>query len=255
MYAQVRNGFLEGHTVLAAIILRVLSRVLLTSIYIAIWQAIYWQKKEFPLSLSEFISYSIYSMVLTTLYSTGLVSFFSDRVKSGDIIFNIIRPKPLLLQMFYPHVGRSLFNIFYITLPSFGVLVLFNYSYLVAHRVFLFLLALVFSYVFMFLIDMIFGLVSIFSLNSWGLESFKSAMILLLSGQFIPLGLYPPGLQRIVLGLPFSKLYSFPLSLILNQGTFTFKIFLEYVFTISLCCLFYFLLQKILFSRIQVNGS
>ncbi len=250
----IRLGFLKMHLVKKAIILKVISNLLLTLIFISIWKSIYVQGK-FSMTLEEFVMYSILSTVISTIYSLDIVSAISNNVKSGGVIFYLNKPRSIFYQLFFESLGKSIFQFVYIGLPSLFILSILNKNFLKGGKILEIIIILIFSYLFVFLIEVLFGLLSIFTLNSWGLESFKYSMIVLLSGQFMPLTLYPKNLKRLVEKLPFEKLYSYPILVFLGKEEFRIEFLLEYINIFLLLGLVNFVLGKFILKRVIVNGG
>lgn len=254
MISLIRVGFLRMHLVKKAIILKVITNLLLTLTFISIWKVIYFEG-EFVLSLEEFVMYSILSMVISSVYSLDVVSIISSNVKSGNIIFYLNKPRNIVYQLFFESLGKSFFQLLYIGLPSFLILSFFYRSFIRGGKIIEIFLVLIFSYILLFLIEVIFGFLSIFSLNSWGLQSFKYSMIVLLSGQFMPLSMYPETLKKIVDILPFEKLYSYPILVFLGKEEFHLGFIIEYFTIFILFGLLAYILGKIVLKRVMVNGG
>ncbi len=254
MFSLIRNGFLEQHVYKKVVLLKILTNIVITVTLISVWQSIY-KTNTLDLSMDYLISYTIMSSGLATIYATNIINKVSEQVKSGNIIFTVSKPKGLFYQLFFASVGSSLFKLIYIVIPSYIVLFSIYHSHVELVSIFSFVVILFLSYLLMYFFDLLFGLISIFSLNSWGLQSFKYALVTIFSGSIIPLRLYPSSLKSIVELLPFSKLYAVPIDAILLNNSLDFSVVIEYVVSISLCALFAIILEKIVTRKITINGG
>ncbi len=235
--------------------MRILANLLTTITLIAIWRAI-GSSEMLPLSTDQFIVYSIYAMFISSVYNLNVVGLISNSVRSGDIIFYISKPKSLCSQIFFETLGASLFKLCYIAVPSLFILVLTQgLSYIYVENLFAAVVIFALSYLFMFFIEAIFGMLSIFALNAWGLQSLKVSLIAVLSGQLIPLALYPDALKRFVESLPFTKLYSYPILLLLGEDTFYSGVLLEYLYVFVVLGVLYISLSTLVLRRVAVNGG
>ncbi len=255
MFRFIRLGFLKNHIYKQAIIMRILANLLTTITLIAIWKAI-GRSEALPLSTDQFITYSIYAMFISSVYNLNVVGTISSSVRSGDIIFYISKPKSLCSQIFFETLGGSLFKLCYIAVPSLLILVLTQGgTSLYVENFFPAIMVFVLSYLFMFFIEAIFGMLSIFALNAWGLQSLKISLIAVLSGQLIPLALYPDNLKRMVESLPFTKLYSYPILLLLGEDTFYAGVFVEYLYVFLVLGALYAVLSTLVLRRVAINGG
>ncbi len=237
MLSLIRHGFLHNHTHKKVVILKILANIIITVTLVSVWQSIY-QTNDLGLSIDYLINYTIISSGLATIYTTNVIGVVSNQVKSGNIIFSVSKPKGIFYQLFFESIGISIFKFIYIVIPSYLVLFSIYYPHLEILSILQFILIFSVSYILMFLFDFIFGLISIYSLNSWGLQSFKYALITIFAGSIIPIDLYPKTLRNLVEVLPFSKLYAVPINTILIGNNINLEIVLEYIITIGLFALF-----------------
>lgn len=254
MFSLIKSGFLQNHIHRKAVLLKIITNIIITVTLVSVWKSIY-ETNNMDLSINYLVSYTIISSGLTTIYMTNIIGLVSSQVKSGGIIFTVSKPKGMFYQLFYEAIGTSIFRFIYIVIPSYIVLFSMYQSNIqiasLSHFVFIFLL----SYILMFLFDYIFGLFSIFSLNSWGLQSFKYALITIFSGSMIPIELYPQQLKSIVELLPFSKLYAVPIDAILLNSKISSQTVIEYIVTIFVFCIIALILEKFVTNKLVINGG
>lgn len=254
MLSLIKNGFLQQHIYKKAVLLKILTNIMITVTLVSVWKSIY-LTNNIELSMDYLISYTVISSGLTAVYMTNIIGVVSNQVKSGNIIFTVSKPKGIFFQLFFESVGTSIFKLLYIVIPSYIVLFSMYYSHLEIVSMSQFILIFLLSYILMYFFDFIFGLFSIYSLNSWGLQSFKYAVITIFSGSMILIGLYPKTLKSIVEVLPFSKLYAVPINTILLKDNVNTQTILEYVITIIVFASIALILEKVVTNRIVVNGG
>ena len=87
--------------------------------------------------------------------------------------------------------------------------------------------ALICSYLILFEFQLILTFISIRTLELNGIIHFFHAIVMLLSCQIIPIGMYPAFIQNIINTLPFKYVFYFPLSILTSDKLFDTKIFIS----------------------------
>ena len=81
----------------------------------------------------------------------------------------------------------------------------------------LFIPAVFFGLLINFYINFLVGTVCLYTESTWGVDSAKDVVVLLLSGAVIPLAFFPEGLRQAMMYLPFQAIYNTPLQILLGH--------------------------------------
>ena len=189
------------------------------------WKALYANSTDVQgISLDAMITYTIISAIMGGIINIfGILNIYlaywmSSRVRTGEIVMDLMKPTDFQLYLFSHSFGRLLFNlifavpvfilaifIFKISLPdSLGVLTVFTIS-------------LSMSYLLTFLIDFMVSLVSLWTTQNQGVGGFTRLIIALLSGSFIPLWFFPEWARNVLSYFPFASIYHVPLSIYIGK--------------------------------------
>lgn len=193
--------------------------ILLTTVYI--WKAAY-QNSEVIVSgvnETEMVTYTIISIILSTFFTNSIQDTLNQRIRDGNIAVDFLRPVHLLVSYFADEIGRSLSSlitkgaviflissiVFQIPLPK-GTL-----------HFFLFIISCVISFVILWMLSAIVGVFAFWVVELGNMGMVKDAIILFLSGSFVPLWYYPKELQLLSAFLPFQYTFQTPLSIYIGQ--------------------------------------
>lgn len=197
--------------------------ILLTTVYI--WKAAYQSSSGSVKGIteSEMISYTIVSILLTIIFTNSIQDTLNDRIREGNIAVDFLRPINLLVSFFADEVGRSVSSlltkgipillvasiIFKVPLPN-GII-----------EFLLFILSSVCSFIILWLISAIVGVLAFWVVELGNLGMVKDAIVLFLSGSFVPLWFYPEAIQTLSKYLPFIYTYMTPISIFIGKLSFS----------------------------------
>lgn len=165
----------------------------------------------------------------------------------GSIIRYYTRPIKLISQFVYETIGKSWIPkwVMY-SLPTMIIVLLCGYDiwpYDWIHFVF-FVCSIILAIVIGFEIDIIFSAIAIRLKNGcWAAEQIRNALIIVLSGQLIPLQLLPNKVATILMILPFSSLANAPLEIYIG-GEFIARILLQCFWAIIIGVIAYLVFKK-----------
>ena len=160
----------------------------------------------------ELITYVVVAWICTTFTGTRVDQLMAERVRSGDLAIDLVRPWDLHLHLYLRDLGRAGASLLLTTLPlalgagawlhlrapvhatTWALLAL---SLFLAHGI---------SYGFAWLV----GMASFRMKAAGGLSHLKGMLIGVFSGALIPLDLYPEGARRLILLLPFQGMSHAP---------------------------------------------
>lgn len=189
-------------------------------IFTSVWNTV---SKENPSSLGSWtrdtlISYAILSTLIKVSFGRN-ESLLTNKIKTGDIVYDILKPYNFVLMYFSDSLGVSLFQLFARAIP----LLLFSFFFfgLIPDVSLISIFKFVPVYFMSFLLFICFGFL-ISSLAFFFTEVFSfmilySALVTLLSGSVIPTNLFPEYLQKIIFWTPFPYLYYFPTTVLIGK--------------------------------------
>ncbi|WP_135548520.1 ABC transporter permease [Paenibacillus cymbidii] len=188
-------------------------------ISIAIWSAVYGSSSRIAdISQSQAITYA----VLALLLRTGLTMnefIIENKIRTGEIATELIRPYRFLAYLFSIVIGEVGFNIWAKAIPL--VLICLVCIHLDISSSWLhiaaFMISVMFSYLLLYVINCIFWLLSFWVHQTWSMITIKNAIFLLVSGATVPYWFLPEWLARIFEWMPFKTIYFSPLSIVLGK--------------------------------------
>lgn len=187
-----------------------------------LWKSVY----QYQTSISGFTFHDmlIYFLLTNLFYiftQVEAVFMMAEEIREGRISLYMIKPISYKTRLFSEMLGRVA-GLFILLIPvvlltGLVVISVFNITWQVSWIQVLqasLYVPLIFMLIFEF--SFMFGIVTIYTTNDFGLVIFMSVLIRMVSGQIIPLALYPAFLQNILNYLPF-RFISYPPLILLNQ--------------------------------------
>jgi ABC-2 type transport system permease protein len=188
-------------------------------IFTSVWRTV---AKENPGALGgwtggDLVNYAILSTLIKVSYGKNEYLLI-NKIKSGDIAYDILKPYSIPIMYISDSLGVSVFQLFARAIPLliFSVL-FFGVSPDVSIYKFLQFLP---AYLFSFILFLSFGFL-ISSLAFYFTEVFSfmilnSALVTLLSGAVIPITIFPHSFLNLISWTPFPYLYYYPTALLLG---------------------------------------
>ena len=205
-------------------VLALLRGIVGTFIQVAIWKALYRGATAVETALSgsitidDMVTYVILSSVVYIVASSSIVERIDQRIKSGEIAIDFIRPVSFMGQILARVLGANTYRVvvemiplLIVAIPVFGI-VLPGIEFIP-----LFTVTLLFGMIIHFLMTYIIGLLGFWYMSVWQLNSYLGMAISLLSGSFIPLWFFPGFLVSVSSYLPFRLIYFTPISIYLGK--------------------------------------
>ena len=190
----------------------------------AVWDILMRSKPDVTdINRAAMISYGMLAVVLAQVLTwwDGPHVYVIDRIRQGTITTDLRWPIYFPIQIFARSLGDSLAALITCVIPGylFGLVLLGLQPPVSLAAASLFLCSLVFSYVLMFQLNFLLGLIGFYTLRITGVGHFYHGIITLFSGVVVPLWLFPPALRAIANMLPFSGLFSTPVSVYIGKLT------------------------------------
>jgi len=137
----------------------------------------------------QYLIYIAAGLLLNQLTTHTADERLSIGIRTGDIVFDLLRPLQLAKQLWYHTLGNHLGRA-YALIPVFPVLFLYiDVSSLPIAQLLYFGCSLVLAFILSFQISVLYGLLALWTTNTWGLYLLRSNLFPVLSGQVIALGL------------------------------------------------------------------
>jgi ABC-2 type transport system permease protein len=193
--------------------------ILLTTVYI--WKSAYHNSAISVNGVTEtdMITYTIISVILSIFFSNSIQDTLNNRIREGNIAIDFLRPIHLLISYFADEVGKSISSLLN---KGIGIFII---SSLVFHlplpksflSFFLFSISCVLSFTILWLLSAICGVFAFWVVELGNMGMVKDALVLFLSGSFVPIWFYPKELQIVSKFLPFQYTFQTPLSIYIGK--------------------------------------
>jgi len=178
----------------------------------SLWTALYAQNSApLNLPLHSMITYSTVAMLMSLILEVDGTRLIREKIREGTIATDLMKPISVPLYFFSDGAGQTLLHALLVIPSLLFALLLVRIDVPPPATLAAFALTFAIGYGVNFFLNFLMNCVAF-----WTLETFAAQLIVrwvsdLLSGQVIPLTLFPGILGRIVLGLPFAAVYSTPL--------------------------------------------
>ena len=140
----------------------------------------------------QIVLYTCAAAVLSLLYNVDLSHYYSERLRSGDIAVEMVRPVNYFLYGFSEHLGSVLYSLVFAAIPT-GVLLFFllDLSLLTSASLLTTPLIVVLGFGVYYLFCHVLALTTFYSVDAWGIEYLRINLIRFFAGGFLPLALFP----------------------------------------------------------------
>ena len=229
-------------------------------VYIAFYES---GSKELPMQLDQLITYLWLNQALFTL----IYMFYKDPelfnlVKTGNIAYELIRPKNLYFMWYFKIIGQRLAMVLLRFIPFIIFLVLLPEPYRISLPAsipgfLMFLLTLAVGSLLMTAIITLYPIIAMRTLNEKGIVGVIIAIADILSGGVVPLPFFPKFLQAISRLLPFQYISDLPFRLYVGNISPTAGLqglVIQLVWIVILVTFGYIFMQKNL-QKVVVQGG
>jgi ABC-2 type transport system permease protein len=203
-----------------------------------LWSNIYKSNTSLPIEFSQFWTYLLLSQSITSIYPSDIGTKFSETITDGSISLTLLKPKSAGFILFFENIGITLYRLLFIATPLI-VISIFSTHYRL-HNVIAGLLVFAFAYILMSLFELVIGCYTFLTNAYWGIQSLKSALIIICAGKLIPFSFYPPVIRDVLNVLPFKYMYNLPINVIMGADQLT---GLDVIVLLVFVALFYILFK------------
>lgn len=192
-------------------------------VYLAVWTAVASSQGSVGgLTANDFVTYYLVLLLVDTLTSDITIHLLAYKIQDGTLSGDLLRPvHPILTGTLVNNLAFKALT-FAVLIPVWLVLCLLfspDFSGVTAQTLLLAVPAIVLGFAIAFLLGAMITCIAFWTTRVYALNEFYYALIVLFSGQFVPLELMPGPIQQVAQYLPFQLMKYFPVQLILGRLT------------------------------------
>jgi ABC-2 type transport system permease protein len=190
-------------------------------IYLAVWTSIANSKGNVSgLTANDFVTYYMTLLVVDQITSNIVIHTFAYKVQDGSLSGELVRPiHPMLTNALVNNIAFKALTI--IGFIPIWIILFFlyrpDYSHVTFSGILLSIPAMVIGFFIDFLLSASITALAFWTTRVYSIHEFYYALLLLFSGQFVPLILMPKFIQVVAQYLPFQMRIYFPIELILGN--------------------------------------
>jgi ABC-2 type transport system permease protein len=186
----------------------------------SLWTALYAQNAApAGLSLRSMITYTTVALLMSLVLEVDGTRMIRDKVREGTIAVDLMKPISLPLYFFSDGFRQTMFAALLIVPSLLCALLLVHVDVPSLPTLGAFAVAFALGYGVNFFLNFLMNAVAFWTLETFSIQLMVRWASDLLSGQILPLTLFPGALGQIVLALPFASIYSTPLQIYIGQLT------------------------------------
>ena len=190
-------------------------------IYLAVWTSIANSKGDVNgYTANDFITYYMTLLIVDQITSNIIIHSFGYKIQDGTLSGELIRPiHPILTNALVNNIAFKGLTIMGLIPVWIVLFFLFrpDYSNVALSGILLAIPATILGFFIGYLLSATITALAFWTTRVYSIHEFYYALILLFSGQFVPLTLMPKLVQDIAQYLPFQLLIYFPVQLILGK--------------------------------------
>ena len=192
-----------------------------------LWMAIYGSSESGVignLAQNEMVVYIFMVYITSSLVSISISTWVGYDVVEGRVAMNLIKPIDYRASLIAQALGDMIYHLavpsifIWIGLECYKVFVL-EMSFVSPQRLVLYICSVLMSFLLYVLFDFCFGMLAFFTTYIFGLRMAKTALLSFLTGQLIPISLFPEAAQKLFECLPFSSMIYTPVMIYLGKYT------------------------------------
>jgi ABC-2 type transport system permease protein len=190
-------------------------------VYLAVWTTIARAHGSVNgLTANDFVTYYMTLLIVDQLTSEITIHLVAYKIQDGTLSSELIRPiHPILTNTLVNNIAFKALTMI-VMLPVWGVLWLLfqpNFASVSWQTILIAMPAILLGFVTNFLLGAALTCIAFWTTRVWSLSEFYWAMVVLFSGQFVPLDLMPRVVQEIARYLPFAMFKYYPIQMILGR--------------------------------------
>jgi len=190
-------------------------------IYLAVWTSIAYSKGDVNgFTANDFVTYYMTLLIVDQITSNIVIHSFGYKIQDGTLSGELIRPiHPMLTNALVNNISFKGLTILGLTPIWIILFFLFkpDYGHVTMVGVLMAIPAMLLGFFIGYLLSAAVTSLAFWTTRVYSIHEFYFALILLFSGQFVPLSLMPQIIQNIAQYLPFQLLLYYPIQLILGK--------------------------------------
>jgi ABC-2 type transport system permease protein len=192
-------------------------------IYLAVWTSIANSKGSVSgLTANDFVTYYMTLLIVDQITSNIVIHTFAYKIQDGTLSGELVRPiHPMLTNALVNNIAFKFLTIIGFIPIWIALFFLYkpDFSHVTVTGILMAIPAVVIGFLVGFLLSASITSLAFWTTRVYSIHEFYYALILLFSGQFVPLILMPKLIQDIAQFLPFQLLIYYPIQLILGKLT------------------------------------
>jgi ABC-2 type transport system permease protein len=190
-------------------------------VYLAVWTSVANSQGSIQgLTANDFITYYLTLLIVDNLTSDVTIYILAYKIQDGTLSGELLLPvHPILTSTLMNNLAFKFLTLI-ILVPIWLILCLLvrpDFSAVTPGSLLLAVPAVVLGFAINFLLGATITCIAFWTTRVYAIAEFYSAVVILFAGQFVPLDLMPPVIQRIAQFLPFQLFKYFPVQLILGR--------------------------------------
>ncbi|OAB47991.1 ABC transporter permease [Paenibacillus antarcticus] len=218
-YAITCKAFFRNTAYRSEVWLRIFGNISIVFIQISIWRALLGTGSLNGINIEAMITYSLINASVSMMLMNKVIYVVDDKLKTGNIISDLLKPISYPLLLFYDELGNVVFQIMFTVVPTiFIAWLIFGFSFPTEpYTIVAFVISLLIALAISFLLGYLIALVSFWFLTTFALDWMVAALITVFSGSFLPLWFFSAEWRFIADMLPFQFLGFVPAAIYMGK--------------------------------------
>ncbi|GKU77481.1 ABC-2 family transporter protein [Paenibacillus sp. L3-i20] len=222
LYAMFTMKSFQQHFVYRAnTLILMLGSFLKLFVLISVWRGLFHGREEIGgVTYDHMILFVLINLLVGTLTHSRIGDTIGEKVISGNISTDLLRPISFKTYIIADQWGENLFRFLFSAIPACVIYFVFMSIPTVPSepsRIILFLISVTSGIIIIYHIHYLLGLTSFWTGNSYYVDWFMRAFFELFAGTFVPLWFYPQFLLQIGTFLPFRLVTFEPIAILVGK--------------------------------------
>lgn len=200
-------------------VIYMLSTAVSVLVGLLIWLRLEASGADLPVDREFIVSYYLMLAIVRVLTSTWHSEYLAQIIREGQLNGWLVRPGSYLLNLIANNIAEKLVKIGAISLLLFPAWLAYRHAFVLPANVLqwlLFALAIFLSAIIQFCLTTAIGALGFWMDDNAGIARGRHVISMVLSGELVPLALYPAWAMGFLEWQPFRYMLSFPLEVLLN---------------------------------------
>lgn len=219
----LKNAFQSNLAYKMNVFLSLVSSIVVLLVQIYFWRALFQdigqtQTNMGVISFRDMVTYTLVSTGISIAINTTTVFKVNDRIRTGEIAMDLIKPVSLKGMLFCDALGNNGFRMVFQLTPFLIVgILMFGIRLPSEPYLILFVISAINGMMIYFSISYLIGLIGFWFLAVTSLSMLFNVVINVFSGEMVPLWFFPDFLYELSAFLPFRLIYFAPLAIFLEK--------------------------------------